>query len=145
MFVGVISPLCMAFAQSSYVFFLKLHSVQKPNARNHEPSLDRRFNHRGSKQKFFIALSIHSYSRCIARSSIFLPSLLPSDTPDCGPSQMTLSWIRSRPPRSLRCTRLESIFELARHFLHGAHAAGTGRLSSLSFHAPVVCKTQIRA
>ncbi len=145
MFVGIISPLCMTSAQSSYVFFVKLHGVQKPNARNHEPSPDRRFNHRGSRQKFFIALSIHSYSRCIARSSIFLPSLLRSDTPDCGPSQMTLSRIRSRPPRSLRCTGLESIFELARHFLHGAHAAGAGRLSSFSFHAPVICRMQIRS
>ena len=46
--------------------------------------------------------------------------------------------IRARPLRSLWRSSLKSILELSWHLLHVTHTAGTGGLSSLRFHAPVV-------
>jgi len=48
------------------------------------------------------------------------------------------SFFRSHPPSPLRRTSLEDILELARDLLHISHAAGSGSLSSLGLHAPIV-------
>ena len=120
-----------------------MHHGQRPGTCNRRPFPDRTIQASRFTQLFFIALGARSYSRCIASKIIH-------HFPPTSPHQLSLlpfpsisdilSWIRRRPPRSLWRTGLEPILELARNLLHGAHTTGPGRLSSLGFHAPVVCE-----
>lgn len=99
-----------------------------------------------SHRRFFIALSTGSYGGFVATSSTLLPQFLHTSFPFSLPvaDQIDLRRIRSRPPRSLWCTSLESIFELAWHFLHRAHATGARGLSPLGFHSPIIYERQVR-
>ena len=95
---------------------------------------------------YFFAVSARSYSRFEATSSTLMPQLFHTSFPFSLPlGSADLRCIRSRSPCSLRRTGLESILELAWHFLHRAHAAGACGLSPLGFHSPVIYERQIRS
>ena len=55
------------------------------------------------------------------------------------PNNLLILGIR-RPPAVLGYPGLKPVFESPGYFLQVSHAAGSGGLSSLGFHAPVVCR-----